>query len=188
MFSKKSRANVGMLTGGKGMVKVRGNPLATNAGLIAFALAGSLAVLRMQPGAAPEKRLREDRYYIAVRVTLVHSEKIDVFGATNLPRGAILGVHVVDFLGQGSQTLTDETVVVVPEGGVFRVEVQPKKGMTFRRNMICDVAFAPAYPKQPANVIAAVGKRGEYLGDPFKNPQNVGNNRMGMLVATTVIQ
>jgi len=58
----------------------------------------------------------------------------------------------------------------VDKRGFLEADIAPKKGMSFRTYLICDVVFMPSYPKQPAEVIRRVGRRGELLGFP-DNPQ-----------------
>ncbi len=127
-------------------------------------------------------------YYIAVRATLNGSEQIDLFGASNLPAGSILGVNISDFRGTGSKVFNDETTVAVGKNGLFRSATRPKRGDLFRRNMICDVMFCPTYSNQPASVIKVVGKAGERLGKWDANPQLEGSPRVTCLAATTIVQ
>ncbi len=127
-------------------------------------------------------------YYIAVRATLNSEDQIDLFGASNLPPGSILGVQTYDFLGQGARVLNDDVSVMVGKDGLFRAAIHPKKVNSFRRNMICDVIFMPTYPRQPAAVIKVVGKAGEHLRTAVANPQVEGNPRVSILRDATVVQ
>lgn len=128
------------------------------------------------------------RYYIAVRAELNGPDEVDIFGASNLPPGSRLTVSLYDFLGQGSRILNSETVAAVGANGLFRLQIHPKKGATFRTNEICGVVFFPTYPEQPENVLRAVGRTGERLGNAWENPQIDGNPRVKGLNTLTVIQ
>jgi hypothetical protein len=58
------------------------------------------------------------------------------------------------------------------------VLVNPRKGLSFQRNLVAIVDFMPYRPVQPLEVLRVVGNEGQYLGD-FDNPQLLsvsGNN------------
>ncbi len=128
--------------------------------------------------------LRAVGYYIAVRAEL-NGNEIDIFGASNLPPGSILGILIYQFLG--SNVANDETNVVVGDDGLFRTAIHSKKGVQFRHSMVCDVVFAPTYPRQPAEVLKVVGKVGERLGKWDSNPQLDGNPRVTTLYTQTIV-
>jgi hypothetical protein len=127
-------------------------------------------------------------YYVALRATLNHEQLVDVFGATNLPPGSVLQVSIINYIGQGGHPVSVHALAKVPEAGVFRIELRAKKGLKFQRNMVCDVVFSPADPNQPGHVLDVVGRAGEALGDPQRNPQLTGTPRVQVLDATTVVQ
>jgi hypothetical protein len=135
-----------------------------------------------------EESQPKSRYYIAVRATLSTSKIIRVFGATNLPSGSVLTVHIYDFLGTGSHIYNQETVAAVGDNGIFRVEAKAKNDNSFKRNMLCEVVFMPTDHRQPQGVISEVGKGGERLGTAFENPQVGCTNRVRCLQDLTVVQ
>jgi hypothetical protein len=98
------------------------------------------------------------------------SEIVALKRASNLPPGSILIVNIYDYFGEGSKIFNSEVTAIVDNRGFFEATIAPKKGMSFRINLICDVVFMPRDPKQPAEVIRTVGRRGERLGFP-DNPQ-----------------
>ena len=155
---------------------------------IVLALSTLLSSGNTTPQEQGTRPLRAVGYYLAVRAELDGRGVVNVFGASNLPAGSILWISVYDFIGEGSSVLNDEADVPVGSDGLFRVAVRAKSRRSFKRNYICSVTFVPTYPQQPAEALEIVGKTGEHLGDPFKNPQIVGNFRVQMLDATTVVQ
>jgi len=135
----------------------------------------------------PEKR-PVLRYYIATKVMLATPQVVTVFGASNLPPGSVLVVHISDYIGEGSRLFNDETRVVVGEDGLFKAEIWVKKGLKFRTNMVCDVVFGPGDPPQPDGVIKVVGANGENLWLNGPNPQIQGNEKGAMLLDYTVVR
>jgi hypothetical protein len=114
------------------------------------------------------------------------ADEVDVIGATNLPPQAAFYLHVYDYIGTGSHVISEGTV---PAGrdGLFETKLRPKSGFEFKRNMLCDVVFAPSDPMQPAAVVKAVGgRRGTLLGNFVSNPE-VETNSGGQLLALTTV-
>jgi hypothetical protein len=157
------------------------------AGALFVLFASSMAMTGEQTP-RPHPAVRALGYYIVVRATINGSKQVDLFGASNLPPGAILTVDISDYIGTGSRTLSVDTNVAVGENGLFRAPIHPKNGEQFRTNIVCMVEFQPTYPAQPPDVIIAVGKMGERLGDWRKNPQIEGSPRVRTLVAMTVVR
>lgn len=120
----------------------------------------------------PHTPLRAPTYYIAARVTYDGDpNELRVAGASNLPTGARLSIHVSRFVGEGGSTINQDATAVIDREGFFDVSVHPMKGNTFQHNLACDIVFmARTYPPQPASVLDVVGTHGERLGFP-KNPQ-----------------
>lgn len=110
-------------------------------------------------------------YYIQTKATLEGDEFVEVIGATNLPAGALLLLHIYDYLGEGSQILSEEITATVDRHGLFRAEIHAKKGRKFRANLVCHVLFMPNYPNQLKSLLAIVGPRGEHLYSGSYNPQ-----------------
>lgn len=138
---------------------------------------------------APRPRLRAVGYYIALRATLKGSDEVDLFGATNLPKGSLLTVYVADYVGRGGAIITPQPdcVVIVGRGGLFRKMLRPRAGLSFRVGMICGAGFGGNHPRQPAGVVRVAGRHGERLGDPRMNPQLDGDYRVTILDALTVV-
>jgi len=135
---------------------------------------GGLAVLASTGLSVPDcsRPLAAPTYYIAAKASFDSgSQKIGIAGTTNLPVGALLMVNIADYIGEGSHTFNDPATAAVGKDGFFFMSVSPKKGMSFHRNLICDIGFMANYPQQPATVIREVGRKGERLGFA-KNPQS----------------
>lgn len=154
-----------------------------------FCVAGALISIRGQTERASTQYPHAVGYYIAVRAEYAGDERINLYGASNLPPGAVLDVDIDDFLGKGSRSFNDVTEVTMGMDGLFYTAILPLGRAPFRRNLICSVVFMPTDPKRPAPVRRIVGPAGEHLGkDPFTNPQLGGNARGKILVALTVVQ
>jgi len=134
--------------------------------LILFSLIAT--VLPSEPQAPA--RLSAPTYYIAASAEYRALDEILVEGASNLPAGAILFVNVYDFIGEGSKTLSSESLPRVGKDGFFEVSLRPNPGNRFKHNLVCDISFMTDFPSQEAPVLKAVGKHGEQLGFPI-NPQ-----------------
>lgn len=121
-----------------------------------------------EPGSAAS------RYYIITKATLIGPPDVFLFGASNLPAGAVLTVYIYDHIGEGGNNLSDEVRVTVGKDGLFTASIHPRKGLTFRPGMICSVVFEPNYPPQPRTVLKIVGTHGRRLGSYDTDPE-VGN-------------
>jgi hypothetical protein len=111
-------------------------------------------------------------YYIAVNARAQYPDMIYILGNSNLPSGSIVTIYVSDSVREGSGVLNEEVTATVGSDGIFTAEVRPSnKKNSFRMGQICNVEFSARYPKQPESVLRIVGKNGENLGDPTKNPQ-----------------
>jgi hypothetical protein len=95
---------------------------------------------------------------------------VRIRGATNLPPFSVLLINVYDSIGQGSQTLSNESRAAVSVEGFFETTVIATSGQKFRHNMVCNVVFMPQFPSQKNSVLGVVGSHGEHLGFP-RNPQ-----------------
>jgi hypothetical protein len=113
---------------------------------------------------------------------------VSIFGASNLPAGSVLLIHLYDYIGEGSRIVNEETRVAVGQDGLFEAAIRPKPGLSLRTNLVCDVVFSPTYPPQPEGVIHVVGAAGEHLGVRSTNPQIEGNSRVTTLVDVTVVR
>jgi hypothetical protein len=120
-------------------------------------------------------------YYMAATARVQDDDLIYVFGASNLPPGSILTIHIYDFIGEGSHILNEDATATVGSDGVFRVGVKAAKQAKFKINQVCDVVFSSNYPKQLASVIKIVGKAGENLGNTGTNPQVQDNGTVRLL-------
>jgi hypothetical protein len=113
------------------------------------------------------KSLTAPTYYLAIKGSLESSDAIRVRGATNLPPGAEIWVGIGQFVGDfGLQPYTDGGCATVRENGLFELELHPISGMKFRRSLIAVAGFCVnGGCKQPKNVLAIVGKKGQHLGN-----------------------
>lgn len=110
-------------------------------------------------------------YYIAASAKLVDSDEVYLRGDSSLPMGAVLDVIVYQYMGQGSERISDRIATSVDEDGFFTARLHPMAGKHFADNYVCYISFGPqGDPEQPKSVIQAVGRHGERLGFP-KNPQ-----------------
>ena len=128
------------------------------------------------------------RYYIMTKAMLITDETVSVFGASNLPAGSVLTVHVNDYIGEGSTTLNDEARAVVAKDGLFQVAIHPRNPLKFRTNMVCSVVFEPHDPGQPRAVINVVGPDGQHLGSHETNPEALDYPTGTLLVDYTVVR
>ena len=126
------------------------------------------------------------RYYVTAEARLV-ADRVSVFGAANLPTGAVLLVNDYHYIGEGGRVLNDETRATVHADGLFEAELRPKPGMSFHANDVCEIVFMPDYPQQPGEVVRLIGRAGQRLGQHANNPEVQTNPKSTMLVATTVV-
>jgi hypothetical protein len=125
----------------------------------------------LQAAQAPLRRpLPAPTYYIAVEARTCQKDLIEFSGASNLPRGAVIGFGVSDFDVDAWKDYSDEVYASVDEKGFFDGKIQPKKGMTFHRDLILVATFTTYRPRQLASVLRIVGKKGQNLGG-INNPQ-----------------
>jgi hypothetical protein len=133
----------------------------------------------------------EGRYYILTRANLATSTEVSVWGASNLPPGAVLSIYIYNFIGEGSRTFGGgPRAAVVGKDGLFVAGIHVRKGLTFRANMVCDTVFGPFSPAQPKSVLEVVGTSGQRLGTAAMNPQIQGPPypySETLLVDTTVV-
>ncbi len=127
-------------------------------------------------------------YFLSGRAVVITDTRIGLLVASNLPQGAKLTASVSDFQGEGSRTFSEPVTIVLNNEGWAEIELKPRKGLAFRRNMICTVSFTPTNPQQPPSVLAVVGKMGGGLGDPFKNPSVHRASNLTFLELLTVVR
>jgi hypothetical protein len=134
-----------------------------SATLIAAVLLSSAEVANPQS----RRKLSAPTYYLAIKGDLESSDTIRVRGATNVPVGAKIGVVVGQFIGDfGFEPYADGVCATVNEGGLFEIELHAKPGKEFRRSLIAAASFGVnGGCKQPASVLAIVGKKGQHLGN-----------------------
>jgi hypothetical protein len=108
--------------------------------------------------------------------------KVLINGVTNLPKGSILQIEIIDFIGQGSKTYNDSETVNVGSNGEFSIGIQALPGLQMRSNLMVGIAFFPN--EQPAHITHQFGKRGENLN----GPQIEGNAGGNYLDAITVVK
>jgi len=142
---------------------------------IGICLGTALAVLA--GGAQGEKRqslkaLWAPTYYIAAEVNDCEPNPnyVAFRGASNLPPGAIISAVVTDFDFDAWKDYSERVFVPVTDQGFFSGKILPKDGMGFRHNLILRLVFGPIYAKQPASVLAVVGRKGENLGGVEPSP------------------
>jgi len=167
------------------------NPSAASSRLLTKALLLCIfGFMVVQSGAATEHELtrRSVGFYILVKANLDSERQVGLFGYTNLPPGAILGVAIYDRIGTGSIKESDDLNIVVPANGVFRADLKPKQDHSFQRSMVCSVSFMPTYPKQPPSVLTRTGDVGEFLGESARNPQINASPRVKFIDTLTVVQ
>jgi hypothetical protein len=102
-------------------------------------------------------------YYIAAEVVGCEQDPnyVEFRGASNLPPGAVVEVHVTDFAAW--KTYSADVQVPLNEAGFFAGKILPNRGMRFRYNLTLVVTFTPFRPKQPDSVLQVIGKKGEKL-------------------------
>lgn len=160
----------------------KGLPVRLRIALAALAIA---AALPRSGGAQPAKNMAAPTFYIAASGEYgKYSKTLTLKGASNLPPRSRLTVYVYDFVGYKSSTLSEDTVVTLPESGLFEVTLRPRDGKTFKENMVCDVSFIPHGVPQEAAVLKITGKNGELLGIGT-NPQ-IGKNSGGYYLQALV--
>jgi hypothetical protein len=127
------------------------------------------------------------RYYILAQAKFQTPEDVWIFGASNLPVGALLTINLYDFIGEGSHVLAEPTEVTVGKNGLFETVVHPNRPNNSQRNTICSVVFSPDYPPQPKDVLSLVGKHGQNLGNAPDNPQARTTSGGRILVLDTIV-
>jgi hypothetical protein len=148
--------------GGSGTdMRRKGLLVGVRIGLAALMIAAALP----RSGAQPARTTTAPTFYIAASGECgKYSKTLTLKGASNLPSRSRLTVYVYDFIGYKSSTLSDATVVSLPESGLFDVTLKPREGKTFKENMVCDVSFIPHGVPQETAVLKITGKNGELLG------------------------
>jgi hypothetical protein len=135
-------------------------------------------------GDAKKKTSRHPSYYLAARATEETEQDLRVRGLTNLPAGAVLFAAVFDYFGQSSTTFSDDIVALtVDRDGHFEGLLHPRKGKTFRKNLLCQLTFQPGSSRQPKAVLAALT---DSLGTVAENPlivNNSGGNYLSLTIA-----
>jgi len=129
-----------------------------------------LVLLSVAPAQQQQAKLSAPTYYLAARVKGCSAENIDVVGASNLPKGAVLQVQVTRFFHNAWADFSDPAYSTVNEKGYFSATLRPKQKMRFFNNLVVRVTFAPFFRGQPQEVLKVVGRRGQKLGD-WNNPQ-----------------
>jgi len=117
-----------------------------------------------------KERLNAPTYYLVAEVAKCQPKEIVVHGATNLPKGSIVGLQVSAFLQDGWNDYSDESFASVGDTGFFDAIIRPRSKAGFQRNLILVSSFTTYRPRQPEGVMNVVGKKGENLGD-IENPQ-----------------
>jgi hypothetical protein len=119
---------------------------------------------------AQNPALQRNGFFIAIGYARLQTpDHAYIYGVTNLPPHSVLYVSCSDFIGQGSQVVSQKLKAVVGEDGLFQASLAPKQNVAFKRNMICDVSFHAW--DQPAEVLKITGQHGEKLGNPVTNSQ-----------------
>ncbi len=131
--------------------------------LISVLLAFPIVVL-------PQESSRSPIYFLAAREQECSATTMEVRGATNLPKGAVVVVVASRMVQNGWSEVSERFYATVDGKGLFSAQLRPKVGERFELNMLVQVFFGPAYHTQPQSVIDVVGKKGERLGN-FDNPQ-----------------
>lgn len=121
----------------------------------------------VKPGPAPT-------FYLAIEAATCEPPAIKIFGASNLPPGAVILLLISDFDGDAWKDYTDPAYLTLADGGFFEETLHPKPGLRFRGNLVAQSYFSPVYvpsgTSQRVSVLRTVGKKGENLGG-LKNPQ-----------------
>jgi hypothetical protein len=107
---------------------------------------------------------------------------VAINGVSNLPKDAVLNIHVYDYTGKGSTIFNKGETAIVGSTGEFAAIVFPKQGLQLRANLQVYISFF-LDQAQPAEVIKRYGKRGEKLSGP-----QIGGNSGGVYInAITVV-
>src|SRR5258705_7670414 len=104
-------------------------------------------------------------YYLAAQVKECSADQLLMRGASNLPAGSSIGIQVSQFFEDAWKDYSDAAFATLGDNGFFNATLHPLPKLTFHRNLVVRIYFSPGYHKQPQNVLAAVGKRGEGLGE-----------------------
>src|SRR5438105_255976 len=136
----------------------------------ALTLLGMLLSFPVNEQLNAEARLPAPTYYLAAEVHECSADQLLLKGASNLPSGSLISVQVSEFYEDAWKDYSDTIFARLDNDGFFEAMAHPLPKLTFHRNLVVRVYFSPAYHKQPPNVLSAVGKRGEKLGEP-RNPQ-----------------
>jgi hypothetical protein len=163
-------------------LRQKGLPLRVRIALVALLIAATLPRSEAQSA----KTTAAPTFYIAASGEYSrYSPTLTLKGASNLPPGSKLTVFFYDFIGYKSNTLSEEAIVTLPESGLFEVTLKPRKGETFKQNMVCDISFIPhGVVPQEAAVLKITGNNGELLGIGT-NPQ-IGKNSGGYYLRALV--
>lgn len=133
-----------------------------------------LGILTLSPATlgtvCTDRPLMAPTYYVAARIRGCTSSHIEIRGATNLPAGAVISFQVASMKDNGWQDIGDKSTATVDDRGWFSGALHATGRNVFRPNLFVRIYFSPAYDKQPPNVIAVVGQRGQHLADS-ENPQ-----------------
>ena len=121
--------------------------------------------------ARQQAKLPAPTYYLAVNARTCEGGEVRFNGASNLPKGAMIGITISDFDHYAWKEFSGEIFLPIDENGFFDGRIQPKQGMLFRGNLILVAEFTTFRPQQPADVLRVAGKKGQNLGDPLTNPQ-----------------
>ncbi len=120
----------------------------------------------------PTNTLSAPTYYLAVAAKKCEANRITVRGVTNLPYASMITLQVDEPTHQDAwKKLSEEVYVAVDHAGFFEATITPVQGVRFHRASILSATFATYRPKQTAEVLKIVGKKGENLGDLLQNPQ-----------------
>lgn len=118
-------------------------------------------------GGVPQgKKLEAPGYYIAVDATRDREGAISVRGASNLPVGAKVGLEVEELVPEnGRKPLNALVCAAVDRRGLFRAELQVAKDAYQKKDLIVDAIFLTNQCAQDQEVIRAIGRHGELLGN-----------------------
>lgn len=145
-------------------------PILFSAALLLATLVG--VYVRAQ--APPVRPRPAPTFYLVIEAATCEPESIKVFGASNLPPGAVVLLLISDFNRDAWEDYTDPKYITLPERGLFQETLHPKRGLRFHGNLLAQSYFSPVYvppnTSQPASVLQVVGKKGENLGG-LDNPQ-----------------
>jgi hypothetical protein len=111
-------------------------------------------------------RLHAPGYYIAIDATKEYEGVIRVRGASNLPVGAKIGLTVEGLAPEnGLKPFNTLACVAVEQSGLFRAELQIAKDAYQKKDLIVHAIFVTYQCAQDQDVIRAVGRHGELLGN-----------------------